>query len=102
MFGKLTYEDNGQDFVLTVVDPDHQERVLDVLHLQYEVQCLGSVFTKDMRRLFLDTGKRSLEDLKIALKKWLPVMAPHPCSSKSASPLSDDLGTNSTSSKGSL
>ena len=33
MFGKLTYEDNGQDFVLSVVDPDHQERVLDVLHL---------------------------------------------------------------------
>ena len=82
---------------MTVVDADHQEWVLDLLHLQYELKGLCSVFTKDMRRLFLDTGKRSLEDLKITLNKWLPVMAPHPCSSNTASPPSDDLGTNSSS-----
>ena len=102
MFGKLTYKHNNQDFILAVVDTDHQERVLDLLHLQYELKGLCSVFTKDMRRLFLDTGKRSLEDLKITLNKWLPVMAPHPCSSNTAFPPSDDLGTNLTSWKESL
>ena len=39
-----------------MVDTDDQERVLDLFHLQQKIQGLCCVFTKDMRRLFLEIG----------------------------------------------
>ena len=48
MIERFTYKKNGYDLVLACIQPHDQERVLDLLHLDQLLQCLGSVLTIDV------------------------------------------------------
>ena len=54
MIGKFTYENYSDYFILASIQTYDQERVLDLLHLDQLLQCLGSVLTIDVCRHLLN------------------------------------------------
>ena len=48
MIRRFTYKKNCYNLVLARIQPYDQERVLDLLHLDQLLQCLGSVLTIDV------------------------------------------------------